>query len=156
MYPHSSYDRWVNTLSIAALPVAAIRCLDKLSRDSLCHYSAAVVLPTLCPRADATPLLRVQLVDLGQDRFSESREASHAAVRCAQWFQHEVAEKTAAALVRLNINVWGAPARDDRAMRSYCPRCHAQFGSKATDCCRACAHGQLVMFDPEARAGTGI
>ena len=157
MYPHSSYDRWVNTLSIAALPLAAIRCLDKLSRDSLCQYSAAVVVPTLCLRADATPLLRVQLVDLGQDRFTESREASRAAVRCAQWFQQEVAQKTTAALVRLNIDVWDAPARDDRAMHSYCPRCHAQFGSTATDSCRACARGQLVMFDPEAtRAGTGI
>src|SRR5688572_22186798 len=39
LYPGCPYDRWVNLVSMTVLPVAAIRCIDKLSRDALQTYS---------------------------------------------------------------------------------------------------------------------
>ena len=152
LYPQSGYDRWVQTLSMILLPVSAIRCVDKLSRDALCRYSPAVVLPILCDREIAAPVLRRQFIDLqnGLDTVGED-DAVMPAMQCARWFHEALTLQTKAALDRLNVAVLHAPIQDDEAMVSYCPRCHAQFGCASSESCPACSGIRLASFHPGIR-----
>jgi hypothetical protein len=150
LYPRSVYERWVDTLAMVLLPVAAIRCSDKLSRDALCRFSWAVVSPMLCDPEDATRISRLQFVDLSRLEDSRPSAPPTPAVECAEWFRQLLVKETGATLKRLKVAVSKAPAREDEAMTSFCPRCHAQFHRGAATSCPACSGIHLVEFD---RAG---
>jgi hypothetical protein len=156
LYPESSFDRWVHAASMVLLPVAAIRCVDKLSRDALSFYSAAVVSPMLCGVPYAVPLLRRQFIDLSNGSGDLGFDTSStSAVECARWFRQLLATETKAALDRLNVPVSKAPVSDDETMVSYCPRCHEQFTTRSDASCPACLGVQLISFcAQETPAGT--
>jgi hypothetical protein len=148
LYPRCAYERWVDALAMVLLPVAAIRCSDKLSRNVLCHFSWAVVTPMLCDIEDATRVSRLQFVDLSRPMEDGGPAAAmKSAVDCALWFRGLLISETGAALKRLKVAVSKAPARDDETMIFFCPRCHAQFGRGANDSCPVCAGIHLVEFD---------
>ena len=148
LYPRCRYDRWVNLVSMTVLPVAAIRCIDKLSRDALQAYSSIVVAPLLCGIDGATPFLRRHLIDVrARPADTPVGQSTHAAQRCAAWFNRAVAVQTQAALEPLRLEILRAPRRDDETMTSYCPRCHAQFGRGGNGDCVACPGVLLMSFD---------
>jgi hypothetical protein len=150
LYPESQYDRWVHTFAMVLLPVAAIRCVDKLSRDALCQYNPAVVAPAVCGLEAATPFVRRQLIDISTPSGSCGfDDVSAEALRCVEWFRHTLTSHTQSALGRLNVNVFAPPIRDDRSMVSYCPRCHAQF-TKVDGCCPECAVVHVVSFEDDS------
>jgi hypothetical protein len=148
LYPRCPYDRWVNLVSMTVFPVAAIRCMDKLSRDALQTYSSVVVAPLLCGIDGATPFLRRQLIDLrARPADTPVSQSISAAEQCAAWFKRAVAVRTQAALEPLRVDILRAPRRGDESMTSYCPRCHAQFGSGGNADCVACPGIMLMSFD---------
>lgn len=157
LYPECGYDRWVHSISMMLLPVAAIRCVDKLSRDALCRYSWAVVSPLLCTAESATVVSRQRFIDMNRTARSYDEEsAPDGAVHCARMFHQLLTDATKSALDRLNVPVFNPPVRDDETMLSYCPRCHAQFGRGDGISCPECTDVQLVSFDAEGtRAQTG-
>jgi hypothetical protein len=147
LHPHAAYDRWVNALSMVLLPLAAIRCVDRLSRDALCRYSSAVVAPMLCGPGAAAAAVREQVIDLRNGPDPDAIGDAHVqAARCAEWFGALVAALTERALRRAKLSVSEPPLRDGEAMISYCPRCHAQFGRPAGEPCSVCPRVRLVPF----------
>jgi hypothetical protein len=152
MYPEAGYDRWVHAVSMTLLPVGAIRCVDKLSREALSRYGPAVVAPMLCGIENAVPVLRQQLIDVTSTSPDSGLDPSGAAADCVRWFRYLLATETQAALERTNVPVLKAPVPDNEAMVSYCPRCHAQFGPSAATSCPSCAGIQLVAFSTQDTA----
>jgi hypothetical protein len=65
---------------------------------------------------------------------------------CARWFRAALTGETRKWLQRLDVGVFDAPLRDDDTMVSYCPRCHAQFGTRSDDVCVSCPSTKLVAF----------
>jgi predicted transcriptional regulator len=137
LYPAFAFERWMHAISMVAIPIAAIRAVDKLSRERLRSFSAAVVAPALCGVTAATPLLRRAWFDLP--------DASAAPDRCTAWFLERVRKETKAALDRQHVPILSAPEAQP-AMARYCPRCHTQFTTAARRDCSECAGVQLVSF----------
>lgn len=146
LYPESRYDRWVHAVSMTMLPVAAIRCLDKLSRDALCRYGSVVVSPMLCGVDNAVPVLRQQFIDVSRASGDFDDVVSTSAADCARWFRRLIATETKAALDRFKLPVLNAPRREDDTMICYCPRCHAQFGRSDSSSCPSCCGVPLIAF----------
>jgi hypothetical protein len=146
LYPECRYERWVHVTSMVVLPVAAIRCIDKLTRDALAKYSAIVVAPLLCGADQARVLLRQYVIDLQAPLPIVGRRENESAARCAMWFREALAHEARAALDRERIAVFEPPLPDDEAMVCYCPRCHAQFGSLGDGYCSQCAGVHLAPF----------
>jgi hypothetical protein len=143
LYAESRYERWVQVISMMLLPVAASRCIDKLSRDSLHRYSWAVVVPLLCERVIAAPILRQKFADLAYAPMNDP--AVGRAHECLRWFQDLLARETKRRLDRFDAGVFDPPPREDDTMVSYCPSCHAQFGAASNDICVTC-RTTLVQF----------
>ena len=144
LFPGLSYERWTNTLSMAVLPLSAMRSADKLTKDALSLFSGLVVAPHFCGPA-SWAYLRAELMDF-QCAGDQSDLAGDAA-QCVQWFRELLALESDAALKRLAIDPFRPPVREDER-GSYCPRCHAQYLSTDARSCSACADVQLVRFDP--------
>lgn len=147
LHPQCPYDRWVHTVSMVLFPVAAIRCVDRLSRDALMEYQSIVVAPVLCGIAAAKPFLRRAVIDLGGVRtafaVATPRQGSE---QCADWFRQALAAEIEAALGPIREDLLAAPQREDDTMVSYCPRCHAQFGSTRSSECAGCQGVGLLLF----------
>lgn len=144
LYPDGGSDRWVHAISMVLLPVAAMRCVDKLSRDALCTFSPFAVAPHLCGAGASRALLREAWIDLDAARDQGSPQTD--VERCVEWFRGLVIAETAAALERQGLALLAPPAAEDESMVSYCPRCHAQFGDRALDVCSECREIRLVRF----------
>ena len=137
LYPGFVFERWMHAISMVAVPIAAIRAADKLSRERLRAFSPTAIAPALCGVEAATPLVRRAWFDLP--------DAAGAPDRCTAWFLDLLRKETRAALDRQRIPVL-APPEKEPAMGSYCPRCHTQFVARARPDCPECAGIQLVSF----------
>lgn len=157
LYPQCAYDRWTQAASMALLPVAAIRCLDKLSRDTLVQYNPLIVASVLSSPASSTPLIRRQVIDLGSDLGSiEVGNTQRPVYECAEWFRQILVSEIPAALQRAKVAVFEAPNRHDATMTFYCPRCHAQYGPAASDLCSQCPETRLAKFDLQEPAPAAV
>lgn len=153
MFPHCRYERWVHALSMMVLPVAAIRCIDKLSREVLSRFSPLVVPHILCGTEGALALIRRQAIDISSaPTLIEDASVSSPAAQCARWFGRLLAEEMRFTLERLNIDIHKPPSCEDESMVSYCPRCHSQFGRVGT-ACADCPRVALIAFATEEHAG---
>ena len=137
LYPGLRFERWMHVISMVLIPIAAIRAVDKLSRDRLRAFSATALAPMLCGVERATPLLRRLWFDLP--------DAARAPDRCTAWFLESLRRETKAALDRQTIPVLRAPTPQP-VMACYCPRCHTQFIADARLECSECQEMQLVSF----------
>ena len=129
----------MHAASMCLLPVATMRCMDRLSRNALFDFSPAIVVPLVCDTEQAAGALRQEIVDLEQEPDADSGE-------CVRWFRQRLTAETRSAIDRLGIPVARPPAPEHPAMVSYCPRCHAQFGVNAGNQCSICVTIRLVEF----------
>ena len=144
LYPESTYERWVNTISMILVPIGAMRCVDTLSRDSLCRHHPLVVALTLCGLPCAAPFLRAGIIDL-HTHAERPPGVAAAGYECAEWYRRAVVESLQPMIERMGRDVFAPPAREDGSALSYCPRCHGQFVSTGREC--ASCHGvQVVAF----------
>ena len=137
LYPGFTFERWMHAISMVAIPIAAIRSVDKLSRELLRAFSTTAIVPTLCGAAIATPLLRRAWFDLP--------DATRAPDRCTAWFLELLRRETKMALDRQKILVLAPPEREP-GMSSYCPRCHTQFTTDRRGECPECPGMPLASF----------
>lgn len=148
LFGSSSSDLWADTVSILLLPLAAMRSVDRLSREFGSRYNAIALVPVLCERRAATGFLRRQGVDL--ERLV-NEDGSDEAGKCCRWF-------AAAMLREMNQSIEGRgwdihlPPEQCETMHSYCPRCHAQYLAKSS-VCEDCDGLPLRLFDQGPRAG---
>ncbi len=137
LYPRFVFERWMHAISMVAVPIAAIRAVDKLSRERLRAFSPSAIAPALCGAEAATPLVRRAWFDLP--------DAARAPDRPTAWFLELVRTETKAALDRQQIPALEPPERQPE-MQRYCPRCHTQFVTPARPDCPQCADVALVSF----------
>ena len=148
LFGSSPSDLWADTVSILLLPLAAMRCVDRLSREFGGRYNAIAVVSALCEQRVATGFLRRQGVDL---KRLVDEDGPDEAGKCSRWF-------AAAVLREMNQSVEGRgwdihmPPERYEAMHSYCPRCHAQYMAKSS-VCEDCDGLPLRLFDEGPRAG---
>jgi hypothetical protein len=136
-YPGFTFERWMHAISMVAIPIAAIRSVDKLSRERLRAFSPTVIVPSLCGAAVATPLLRRVWFDLPVPAGAPDR--------CTAWFLELLRQETKAALDRQKVPVLSPPEKDP-GMSNYCPRCHTQFTAGRRGDCPECPDMRLASF----------
>lgn len=132
LHPASAFDRWTQTIAMVLFPLAAVRAVDRLSRDALWRFDLTTAAFTVGGAA-AIPQVRVHVIDMdgsGSDFGIEEPEV----LDCVRWFRALLASETRASLERLGMSVLEPPAREGAELFCYCPRCHAQFTKEATRC----------------------
>jgi hypothetical protein len=134
----TALDLYGNLVKLVLYPIAAIRCMDLLSRDSLAAFDPIAVTALLCDREQAAHLAARELVIL---RFSLPPQEVNTDSKLA------IAEYRAARLQLLESFVAqqglpvqafiDPPAQTDETCKTYCPVCGAQF-KRATGVCSDC------------------
>jgi hypothetical protein len=153
LFPELSYDRWTNAVSMAVLPLSAMRGADKLTRDALSLYSGLVVAPHLCGGMASLAYLRAESMDF--ECSGDPPAAAGDAAECIRWFRELLMAESEAALKRLHLDPFQAPLREDDCV-SYCPRCHSQYLPGDARSCSVCPDVHLVRFEdlaPDAEKG---
>ncbi|HEX6164383.1 MAG TPA: hypothetical protein VFZ31_13515 [Vicinamibacterales bacterium] len=124
-------DRWLHAVSMTLFPIAAIRAVDRISKERISRFNPLAVAAVFCGHADADALLRRGGFDLER---TDTLASEPAAARCQEWYR---AQKRAAfneSLRALKRNPFTAPERIDDAVSLYCPRCHSQFEDGVSEC----------------------
>ena len=135
-------DSWLHAVSMTLFPIAAIRAVDRLSKERIAHFSPFAVVGVFCSEADGDPILRRLGLDL--ERSITSVEDSPAS-SCRQWYRAQQHAAYRGLLKGLGRDPFEPPQRVDPQMVVYCPRCHGQFG-EGTAACSDCVDLQLVRL----------
>ena len=126
LFEGARYDRWVQTISMTLFPIAAIRAVDRLSKDLLSRFHPVAVVNVFCAEETAHEVARREWFDVS--RPSESTPASPGQ-DCLSWHRAALKRHIESLSQRTGHDLRQAPAKDDETMVHYCPRCHRQFGT---------------------------
>jgi hypothetical protein len=147
-------DRWLHVVSMTLFPIAAIRAVDRISKEKVSHFSPFVVIGVFCDEPTGDPLLRRFGFDLER---TAPRPADSPAARCRAWYQSQKRMAFRTLLKSLKRDPFIEPAPLDASLVLYCPRCHGQFG-EGTPECSDCVDVALVRLssaqvrdEPKAR-----
>lgn len=146
LYPSSRFDRWVHVASMVLFPVAALKCVDKLSRDVFSAYSPVVVVAVMCGPNIAAPFIREYLADVQRASSASAEESANASQACAIGFNARVAAAVESVLEPLGV-VLMPPSPESASAMAYCPRCEAQFMTMRDGRCADCPDVELVPFN---------
>ena len=136
-------DRWLHAVSMTLFPIAAIRAVDRISKEKVSHFSPFVVIGVFCDEATGNPLLRRFGFDLER---TAPQQADSPAARCRACYQSQKRAAFRGLLKGLGGNSFRR-SKSIRLMVVYCPRCHGQFG-EGTDACSDCVDLHLVRLAP--------
>jgi hypothetical protein len=149
LYPEASGERIGNAFKMVICPPVSIRVCDLITRDLLAAYHPLLIARLLFSEADF-------LKSTGQwlRRMTYSgRLTDQTSSGIAGWYR-----KTLVKLASDNLGLdeetlqkmLGAPAPNDAAVKTYCPRCHSQFLLEYGQC-PDCPEIGLVRFEPAAK-----
>jgi hypothetical protein len=157
LYPEDRAGRRSHLAVMALSPPAAIRARDLLARELLSGSHPLAVALVLCGReelqafaARAVRDARFPVADAGatEDRLSRSAE---------EWF-HQAQRQALESFAResgLSVEeLLAPPPRQDPAVASFCPRCHAQYRTQGASC-PDCVSVPLMPLPPPAEASAG-
>ena len=134
-------DRWLHAVSMTLFPIAAIRAVDRVSKERVADFHPCAVTGMLCSDADGDPILR----RLGFDLRRPLPDHDNADIlKCREWYHAEQRAAFKKLLKSLGRDPFAAPEPLDEAMIAYCPRCHGQFGDGAE--CSDCDDVTLMRF----------
>ena len=133
-------DRWLHAVSMTLFPLAAIRAVDRISKERISGFNPLAVVGVFCGEDDADPLLRRFGFDLER---GDSTHDDPAISRCREWYLAQKRSAFKELLNTLKRDPFIVPDRVDETVALYCPRCHGQFG-EGTDACSDCIGVQLV------------
>ena len=134
-------DRWLHAISMTLFPIAAIRAVDRISKERLSHFSPFAVVGTLCNDAAGNALL----CRFGFDLERGVPQSDSAAARCRSWYLSEKRSAFHTLLKALKRDPFAEPAPADPAMVHYCPRCRGQF-SEGIEQCSDCVDVDLIRW----------
>lgn len=135
-------DRWLHAVSMTLFPIAAIRAVDRISRERVSHFSPFAVVGVLCDDAAGDALLCRCGFDL---EGSVPQHPDSAGARCRSWYLSEKRSAFRALLKSLKRDPFAEPAPADPAMVLYCPRCRGQF-REGTEQCSDCVDVELIRW----------
>jgi hypothetical protein len=127
----SGADRWLHAVSMTLFPIAAIRAVDRISKEKVSHFSPLVVIGVFCDAPTGDPLLRRFGFDLER---TAPQPADSAAGRCRAWYQLQKRSAFRTLLTSLKRDPFAEPTPLDASLVLYCPRCHGQFGDGTSEC----------------------
>ena len=134
-------DRWLHAVSMTLFPIAAIRAVDRISKEKVSHFSPFAVIGVLCDETTGNPLLR----RFGFDLERAAAPADSPAARCRAWYQSQKSAAFRSLLKSLKRDPFIPPSPLDESLVLYCPRCHSQFEDGTTDCAD-CVEVELMRF----------
>lgn len=135
-------DRWLHAVSMTLFPIAAIRAVDRISKERVSHFSPFALVGVFCDDAAGDALLCRFGFDL---EAGVPRQPDSAAARCRTWYLSEKRAAFRALLKTLKRDPFAEPAPADPAMAVYCPRCRGQF-HEGTEQCSDCVDVDLIQF----------
>ena len=135
-------DRWLHAVSMTLFPIAAIRAVDRISKERVSHFSPFAVVGVFCADAAGDALLRRCGFDL---EASVPQQPDSAAARCRAWYRSQKRTAFRTLLKSLKRDPFAEPAPADPAMVLYCPRCHGQF-REGTGQCSDCVDVELISL----------
>ena len=135
-------DRWLHAISMTLFPIAAIRAVDRISKERVSAFSPFVVVSVFCDEAAGDALLCRLGFDLER---SAPQQPDSAAARCRSWYLAEKRSAFRILLKSLKRDPFAEPAPADPTMVLYCPRCHGQF-SEGIDQCSDCVDVELIPW----------
>jgi hypothetical protein len=134
-------DRWLHAVSMTLFPIAAIRAVDRISKEKVSHFGPFVVIGVFCDEATGNPLMR----RLGFDLERTPPQSDSPAARCRAWYQSQKSAAFRRLLTSLKRDPFAEPAPLDASLVLYCPRCHGQF-EEGTTACSDCVDVELMRF----------
>jgi hypothetical protein len=140
----TALDLYGNAIKVALFPIAAIRCMDLLSRDCLAAFDPIAVTTVLCGREQAACLAAREMVILRcgtpQELGTTSRVmiAEYRAARL-QLLESFVAQQGLPVQAFID-----PPSQTDETCETYCPACGAQF-RRADGVCPDCPN---ILLQP--------
>ena len=124
-------DRWLHAVSMTLFPLAAIRAVDRISKERLAGFNPLAVIGVFCGEDDGDPLLRRVGFDL---EHGDAKHDEPSVARCREWYLAQKRASFRQLLRDLKRDPFTAPAAIDETVTLYCPRCHDQFGEGTTAC----------------------
>ncbi len=150
--PEGTELRWTMTINLVLYPLAALRAVDKLSRELLVGYEPLAVARALCKPREFEAFAG-KVLPLMAFPPPETDQRVEAAAR----FTHGQMLESALELVRQAgldpDRLLAPPPRDDPSCGAYCPRCHCQYRA-AEGSCHLCGGVQLHRFVSEPQPAT--
>lgn len=124
----TAMDLYGNVTKFVLYPISAIRCMDYISRDTLAAFDPIAVTALLCGHERSACLAARELTSL---RYGIAPQDADLAVRSAiseyRAARRQLVESFAAQL-KLPVQAFmDPPAQSDKASKTYCPICRAQF-----------------------------
>ena len=135
-------DRWLHAVSMTLFPIAAIRAVDRISKERLSHFSPFAVIGVFCDDAAGDALLCRFGFDLHR---TVPQQPDSAAAWCRTWYLSEKRAAFRTLLKTLKRDPFAEPAPADPAMVLYCPRCRGQFHD-GTGQCSDCVDVDLIRL----------
>ena len=132
-FPAARFDRWVQALSVGLFPLAAMRAVDRLSKDLFYGRHPVAVICAVGPMPASDAALREQLFDLSMAAVEPYRE----------WYRSALLGEVGRVLARAGFDASRQPKADDPAVTKFCPRCHNQF-TNAAEICNDCDEVPLI------------
>jgi hypothetical protein len=140
LFHAEKYDRWVHAISMSLFPIAAIRAVDRLSKDLLATFHPLAVVRAFCGDR-AAAINRPLWFDISRGLASIEAAQQDDGVG---WYR-QVVHDAAIAGGAVDASPERAPSAEDPSMAAYCPRCHRQFGAGAA-ACSDCEGVELTAF----------
>jgi hypothetical protein len=124
----TAMDLYGNVTRFVLYPISAIRCMDYISRDTLAAFDPIAVTALLCGHERSARLAAMELTSL---RYGIAPQDVELAVRSAiseyRAARRQLLEYFAVQL-KLPVKAFmDPPVRSDKASKTYCPICRAQF-----------------------------
>jgi len=142
LFEAARYDRWVQAISMTLFPIAAIRAVDRLSKDLLARFHPVAVVNVFCPEETAHEVARREWFDVSRPPDSTTASPDQ---NCLSWYRAALQRQIESFSLRAGYDLREAPDKDDETMVHYCPRCHRQFGQSAATC-SDCSEVALSLF----------
>lgn len=137
LFPEARAERWGQTALVALLPISAMRASDAIARTLLHGYHPLAAAIALAPPARVAELSGHLIRDARSPRrpVCVNEEAEAQAVEA--WYREALRKAVERAARGAGVDVdkvTAAPAPEDASIRSYCPRCLAQYGEDTKVC----------------------
>ena len=140
LYPSGSEERFAPFLTMLLAPPTAIRAYDLLARRLVESFHPLALTEAFCGGTAFQQLARRVLLDLRFPMLPSAPSSEPAIVQTEEWFRGVFLEECERAAERAGLKpseLIRPPVQSEKASRSYCPRCGAQFvvqGGVCVDC----------------------
>jgi hypothetical protein len=148
LFHTAAADRWTHAVSMSLFPVAALRACDRLAKDLFYRFEPVALVAAFCNGAAGTSTIRAVVFDLSHWRVAANQSGPLAA--CRTWHRDIQQREVSRMLGSIDVDLVAVPVAEDGSMKTFCPRCHTQYGERVSTCamCADVALTPLTVVAP--------